>query len=100
MKSKISVHDRTTLTTEIAALAEATLADLKSRWRVLYGTEPPPRSDSGSRRRSFIDPLRAFSRDFVKGRWVRFQKDASSLPSASRSGKPAECVIPMSSNSR
>ena len=43
MKSKISVHDRATLASEIAALAEATLADLKSRWRVLYGTEPPPR---------------------------------------------------------
>ena len=43
MKSKISVHDRATLASEIAALADATLADLKSRWRVLYGTEPPPR---------------------------------------------------------
>jgi hypothetical protein len=43
MKSKISVHDRATLASEIAALAEATLADLKSRWRVLYGTEPPAR---------------------------------------------------------
>ena len=43
MKSKIPVHDRATLASEIAALAEATLADLKSRWRVLYDTEPPPR---------------------------------------------------------
>ena len=43
MKSKISVHDRETLARGIAALTEATLADLKSRWRVLYGTEPPPR---------------------------------------------------------
>jgi hypothetical protein len=43
MKSKISVSDRATLATEIASLAEAILADLKSRWRVLYGTEPPPR---------------------------------------------------------
>ena len=43
MKSKISVHDRATLASEIAALAGATLADLKSRWRLLYGTEPPPR---------------------------------------------------------
>ena len=43
MKSKISVHDRATLASEIAALADATPADLKSRWRVLYGTEPPPR---------------------------------------------------------
>ena len=43
MKSKISIHYRATLASEIAALAEATLADLKSRWRVLYGTEPPPR---------------------------------------------------------
>jgi hypothetical protein len=39
MKSQISVHDRATLASEIAALAEATLADLKRRWRVLYGTE-------------------------------------------------------------
>jgi hypothetical protein len=43
MKSKISVGDRATLASEIATLAEATPADLKSRWRVLYGTEPPPR---------------------------------------------------------
>jgi len=43
MKSKISVGARATLASEIAALAEATPADLKSRWRVLYGTEPPPR---------------------------------------------------------
>ena len=43
MKSKISVSDRATLASEIATLAEATPADLKSRWRVLYGTEPPPR---------------------------------------------------------
>jgi DUF2924 family protein len=43
VKSKISVRDRATLLSEIATLAEATLADLKSCWRVLYGTEPPPR---------------------------------------------------------
>ena len=43
MKSKISVHDRATLASEIATLSEATPADLKSRWRVLYSTEPPPR---------------------------------------------------------
>ena len=43
MKSKISVGDPATLASEIAALAEATRTDLKSRWRVLYGTEPPPR---------------------------------------------------------
>ena len=43
MKSKISVHDRATLASEIAALAEATPADLKSRWRALYSTEPPRR---------------------------------------------------------
>ena len=43
MKSKISVHDRETLARGIAALTEATLADLKSRWREVYGTEPPPR---------------------------------------------------------
>jgi DUF2924 family protein len=42
-EKKNSVHDRATLASEIAALAEATPADLKSRWRVLYGTEPPPR---------------------------------------------------------
>jgi hypothetical protein len=43
MKSKISLGDRTSLASEIAALAEATTADLKSRWRVLYGVEAPPR---------------------------------------------------------
>ena len=43
MKSKISVHYRATLASEIAALAEATSADLKIRWRVLYSTEPPSR---------------------------------------------------------
>ena len=43
MKSKISEGNRATLASEIATLAEATLADLKRRWRELYGTEPPPR---------------------------------------------------------
>jgi hypothetical protein len=43
MKSKISVGDRVTLASEIATLVEATLADLKSRWRLLCTTEPPPR---------------------------------------------------------
>ena len=43
MKSKISEGNRATLASEIATLTEATPADLKSRWRVLYGAEPPPR---------------------------------------------------------
>ena len=43
MKGKISVRDGATLASEIATLTETTPADLKSRWRVLYGTEPPPR---------------------------------------------------------
>jgi len=43
MKGKISVGDRATPASEIAALAEATPVDLKCRWRVLYGTEPPSR---------------------------------------------------------
>jgi hypothetical protein len=43
MKSKISATTPKILADEIAALSEATPADLKSRWRALYGTEPPPR---------------------------------------------------------
>jgi hypothetical protein len=43
MKSKISTRDHASLPSEIAALAEATTTDLKSRWRLLYGAEPPPR---------------------------------------------------------
>jgi Protein of unknown function (DUF2924) len=43
MKSKISVKDPAALAREIAALSEATPADLKCRWRALYGTEPPTR---------------------------------------------------------
>ena len=43
MKSKITLSDRAGLTSEIAALAEVTTAELKRRWRVLYGAEPPPR---------------------------------------------------------
>ena len=43
MKSKISLSDRANLASEIAALAEATTAELKRRWRVLYDAEPPPR---------------------------------------------------------
>jgi Protein of unknown function (DUF2924) len=43
MKRKISASDPAALTSEIAALAKATLADLKSRWRALCGTEPPSR---------------------------------------------------------
>jgi hypothetical protein len=43
MKSQISPSDRANLASEIAALAEAPTADLKSRSRVLFGAEPPPR---------------------------------------------------------
>ena len=43
MKSKISEGNRATLANEIATSTEATAADLKSRWCVLYGAEPPPR---------------------------------------------------------
>ena len=43
MKSKFSASNPATLASEIAALAGATLADLTSRWRALYDTEPPPR---------------------------------------------------------
>ena len=43
MKRKILATDSASLVGEIAALHVATPADLKSRWRALYGTEPPPR---------------------------------------------------------
>jgi Protein of unknown function (DUF2924) len=43
MKGKFSASNPDTLTREIAALAAATRADLTSRWRVLYDTEPPGR---------------------------------------------------------
>src|SRR5258708_27968966 len=43
MKSKFSSSNPETLTREIAALTGATRADLTSRWRVLYDTEPPRR---------------------------------------------------------
>ena len=43
MKSKIPLSDRTSLTSEIASLAEATTAELKRRWRLLYGTDAPAR---------------------------------------------------------
>src|ERR1700733_15035048 len=42
MKRKISVTP-TALVSEIATLLEATPANLKERWRALYGTEPPRR---------------------------------------------------------
>ncbi len=42
MKRKISVT-RSALSCEIAALLEATSANLKERWRALYGTEAPRR---------------------------------------------------------
>jgi Protein of unknown function (DUF2924) len=43
MKSKISPSDRAGLASEIAALAEATTAELKRRWRLLYDTDAPAR---------------------------------------------------------
>ena len=43
MKGKFSSSNPETLTREIAALAGASRADLTSRWRVLYDTEPPRR---------------------------------------------------------
>src|SRR5271155_3434637 len=42
MKRKIAVWS-SDLAREIDALHEATTADLKERWRALYGTEPPRR---------------------------------------------------------
>jgi Protein of unknown function (DUF2924) len=42
MKRKISVT-RSALACEIAALPDATSADLKERWRALYRSEPPRR---------------------------------------------------------
>ena len=42
MKRNISVT-RSALSCEIAALLEATPANLKERWRALYGAEAPPR---------------------------------------------------------
>ncbi len=42
MKRKISVT-RSALSCEIAALLEATSANLKERWRALYRSEPPRR---------------------------------------------------------
>lgn len=43
MKRKVSATDPKTLADEIAALSKKTAADLRSRWRALYGAEPPPR---------------------------------------------------------
>ncbi len=42
MKHKVS-STTSALAHEIAALRQATPADLKERWRALYGTEPPRR---------------------------------------------------------
>ena len=42
MKRKISASG-SALVREIEQLQEATSANLKERWRALYGTEPPPR---------------------------------------------------------
>jgi len=47
MKRKISPIDPVTLSHEIAALSQASAADLRSRWRALYATEPPPRISRG-----------------------------------------------------
>jgi hypothetical protein len=43
MKSSFSAGNSESLTGEIAALAGASRADLASRWRALYETEPPRR---------------------------------------------------------
>jgi hypothetical protein len=43
MKSTFSASNSESLTGEIAALAGASRADLTSRWRLLYETEPPRR---------------------------------------------------------
>jgi hypothetical protein len=42
MKDKVPVNT-SALVHEIAALGQATAANLRERWRVLYRTEPPPR---------------------------------------------------------
>jgi hypothetical protein len=43
MKSKFSASNPETLDSEIATLTGASRANLSSRWRVLYDTEPPRR---------------------------------------------------------
>ena len=43
MKASFSAFNSKTLASELAALAAASRADLTSRWRTLYKTEPPGR---------------------------------------------------------
>jgi hypothetical protein len=49
VRDKFSASNPETLTREIAALARASRADLTSRWRVLYDTEPPSFAQKGKR---------------------------------------------------
>ena len=44
MKQRFSGSDTTKTSGEIAVLTDLSVSELKSRWRSLYGIEPPPRS--------------------------------------------------------
>ena len=44
MKQRFSGSETRETSSEIAALFELSVSELKDRWRSIYGTEPPPRS--------------------------------------------------------
>jgi len=44
MKQRFSDSETTKTSSEIAALIDLSVSELKDRWRSVYGTEPPPRS--------------------------------------------------------
>jgi len=44
MKQRFPGSDATRISTEIAALTDLSVRELKDRWRSVYGAEPPPRS--------------------------------------------------------
>ena len=66
MKRKISTTDPAGLVREIAALQAVTPADLKSRWRALYGTELPPRISRDLRIRALAYKLQEEARGGLK----------------------------------
>src|SRR6202158_3745484 len=84
MKSTFSASNSEPLTGEIAALAGASRADLTSRWRVLYETEPPRRISRELLKRALAYQLRELALGGLKPATLRLLAKVAADASARR----------------
>ena len=84
MKSTFSASNSESLTGEIAALGGASRADLTSRWRVLYETEPPRRISRELMKRALAYRLQELALGGLKPATLRLLAKVAADASARR----------------